>query len=252
MHRNRAALKLHDHDFLIQFSSEDIMDRITTMTIRAHDILELGARSGTLTKRLLEKYPNSNITACDISQKMLTLNPALKKILLDEEEMEPESEKFSLIVSVLNTHWINDLPKFFKTINKTLTSDGVFIASLFGGTTLKNLRRALVKAEIATGHTHAAHISPFANADDIYKLLQRAGFASVVVDSQSIEVEYANPIDLMHDLQDMGEANNLIQASRLISKDLFHYMSANCSEPFIDHCEIITLTCSQDAKYTFA
>jgi NADH dehydrogenase [ubiquinone] 1 alpha subcomplex assembly factor 5 len=251
IHRNRAALKLHEHDFLIQFSAADIMERTDAMTMRPNDILELGARHGILTQSLLAKYPSSNIVACDISDKMLALNPAKHKIVLDEEKMNFECDTFSLIASVLNIHWINDLPKFLHNINKILTTDGVFIASLFGGTTLRNLRRTLVKAEISTHSTHTAHISPFASADDIYRLLQQAGFAFVVVDSQKIEVEYTSSIDLMHDLQDMGEANNLTQAPKLISKNVLSHIRANDVVPFIDHYEIITLTCSKDAKYTF-
>ncbi|MES2214809.1 MAG: SAM-dependent methyltransferase, partial [Pseudomonadota bacterium] len=152
---------------------------------------------------------------------------------------------FSLITSVLNSHWINDLPRFFKKISQVLAEDGVFIASLFGGMTLKNLRRAIIKAEIASGLGHSAHISPFANADDIYRLLQQAGFAFVVVDSQKIEVEYESPFDLMRDLQDMGEANNLTEGSRILPKSLLQQLSAANTEAFLDNFEIITLTCSK-------
>jgi NADH dehydrogenase [ubiquinone] 1 alpha subcomplex assembly factor 5 len=251
IHRDRATLKLHDHDFLVQFSSEDIMERIDSMTMAPDNILDLGARSGILTNNLLTKYPEANLTACDISDQMLSLNCAKNKLLLDEEAIDFAPKSFSLITSVLNTHWINDLPLFLKKISQILTGDGVFIASLFGGTTLKNLRKAIIKAEIASNLGHAAHISPFANADDIYRLLQQAGFAFVVVDSQKIEVEYESPFDLMRDLQDMGEANNLTEGAKVLPKSVLQQLSLASTESFIDNFEIITLTCSKsNAAFT--
>lgn len=248
IHRNRAADLLHEHDFLLQFSAQDIVERIKDLNFSSGNILELGARSGVLTEHLLAQYPQNHLTICDISAKMLAMNPAKHKILLDEEELDFESQNFALITSVLNIQWINDLPAFFKKINRTLTDDGMFIASFFGGITLRTLRQTLTQVEITENLGHSAHISPFANADDIYRLLQQAGFTFVVVDSQKIEVEYPQCIDLMRELQDMGEANNLTQGPKMLSKKLLYQLNNCTTKPFVDHFEIITLTCSRDAR----
>jgi len=51
------------------------------------------------------------------------------------------------------------------------------------------------------------HIAPFADKQQIGGLLQRAGFALPVVDSDIITVTYDNILKLMHDLRGMGEGN---------------------------------------------
>ncbi|MES2214666.1 MAG: SAM-dependent methyltransferase, partial [Pseudomonadota bacterium] len=64
IHRDHAAHKLQDHDFLLQFSADDIMERIDSMTMMPSNILDIGARAGILTHHLLTKYPESNLIAC--------------------------------------------------------------------------------------------------------------------------------------------------------------------------------------------
>ena len=53
-------------------------------------------------------------------------------------------------------------------------------------------------------------ISPFADMQQMGTLMQRAGFALPVVDSEKIQVSYENVTKLMHDLRFMGEANALV------------------------------------------
>jgi hypothetical protein len=50
-------------------------------------------------------------------------------------------------------------------------------------------------------------VSPFAGLGDAAGLLQRAGFALPVADSETIDVEYENALALMRELGAMGESN---------------------------------------------
>lgn len=56
---------------------------------------------------------------------------------------------------------MNDLPGCFRRIHQGLKPDGVFIASLFGGDTLYELRSSLQLAELERKGGIAPHISPF-------------------------------------------------------------------------------------------
>lgn len=69
-----------------------------------------------------------------------------------------------LVISNLSLHWINDLPGCFQRIINSLIPDGVFIASLFGGDTLYELRSALQLAELERKGGLSPHISPFTQA----------------------------------------------------------------------------------------
>ena len=80
---------------------------------------------------------------------------------------------------------------------------------MLGGTTLNEMRQALMEAEMAIDGGVSPRVSPFADVRDAGNLLQRAGFA-LPVDrfADILTVDYADPLALMRDLQGMGESNN--------------------------------------------
>jgi hypothetical protein len=61
------------------------------------------------------------------------------------------------------------------------------------------------KAEGALGREPSPRVSPFADAQDGAQLLQRAGFALPVADSDVVTVRYNNVFGLFRDLKAMGE-----------------------------------------------
>ena len=78
---------------------------------------------------------------------------------------------------------------------------------MLGGDTLVELRNALLEAETAEEGGVSPRVSPFADLADAASLLQRAGFALPVVDSDRITVTYPDALALMRDLRLMGETN---------------------------------------------
>lgn len=67
-----------------------------------------------------------------------------------------------MVLSNLSLHWVNNLPGCFDAIFKSLKPDGLFMATLFGGDTLYELRSSLQLAELERKGGLSAHISPFA------------------------------------------------------------------------------------------
>jgi hypothetical protein len=61
-------------------------------------------------------------------------------------------------------------------------------------------------------------VSPFAGVRDVGGLLQRAGFALPVVDTETLTVVYSDPFKLIADLRAMGEANAIIERRRSLSR----------------------------------
>jgi SAM-dependent methyltransferase len=117
-------------------------------------------------------------------------------------------------MSALSLHWVNDLPGALLQIRQALRPDGLFLAAMFGGETLHELRHALLDAELAVTGGVSPRVSPMADLRDGAGLLQRAGFALPVADRDLITVAYADPFALLRDLRAMGETN----AARLRSR----------------------------------
>uniref|UniRef100_A0A8C3IGJ6 Arginine-hydroxylase NDUFAF5, mitochondrial n=1 Tax=Chrysemys picta bellii TaxID=8478 RepID=A0A8C3IGJ6_CHRPI len=128
-------------------------------------------------------------------------------IVADEEFLPFKEDTFDLVVSSLSLHWVNDLPRAFREIHQVLKPDGVFIGAMFGGETLYELRCSLQLAELEREGGFSPHVSPFTDVTDLGHLLGRAGFNTLTVDTDEIQVNYPGMFEVMEDLQGMGESN---------------------------------------------
>jgi len=72
----------------------------------------------------------------------------------------------------------------------------------------------MTKASMSVKGGVSPHVAPFADKPQMGSLMQRAGFALPVIDSEIITVTYDNMFKLMHDLRAMGETNSLAEKSK--------------------------------------
>ncbi|XP_011818926.1 PREDICTED: NADH dehydrogenase [ubiquinone] 1 alpha subcomplex assembly factor 5 [Colobus angolensis palliatus] len=128
-------------------------------------------------------------------------------------------EKNKSVFSYFSLHWVNDLPRALEQIHYILKPDGVFIGAMFGGDTLYELRCSLQLAEIEREGGFSPHISPFTAVNDLGHLLGRAGFNTLTVDTDEIQVNYPGMFELMEDLQGMGESNCSWNRKALLHRD---------------------------------
>ena len=130
------------------------------------------------------------------------------------EALDVEGQNFDLITSVLDLHAVNDLPGLLLQIRQRLKPDGLFLGAMFGGETLHQLRTTLMQTEIDLKNGVSPRVFPFADKQQMGALLQRAGYALPVIDSEIVTVTYDNMFKLMHDLRGMGETNIIAERSR--------------------------------------
>lgn len=207
-HRDRAAKGFARHAFMAQEIADRLIERLSEVNRDFKRILILGDASGILAEQLAARYQPEILIRMDISEAMLK-NGGGQSVLAAEECIPFGPKSFDLIISNLTLHWVNDLPGGLLQLNRALKPDGLFLAALFGGTTLTELRQALAKAEVEVTNGLSPRVSPFADIRDCGGLLQRAGFALPMVDSDSLTVTYADALALMRELRGMGETNAL-------------------------------------------
>jgi SAM-dependent methyltransferase len=166
-----------------------------------------------------------------------------------EEHALPFADRsFDLVTSVLSLHALNDLPGALSEIRRVLKPDGLFLAALFGGGTLGELRRAFAAGESETMGGVTPRVAPFADVRDLGGLLQRAGFALPVADVERIDVAYVEFTTLANDLRALGETNVLAERSRkflrrdTLAATLAHYASADEEGRFRTSFDVIYLT----------
>lgn len=131
------------------------------------------------------------------------------KVIPDEDTLELVSGAHDLVIHALSLHWANDPVGQITQSRLALRPDGLFMAALFGGRTLHELRGCLAEAEAAVTGGLSPRVAPMGEIRDLGALLQRAGLALPVADSQSLSVSYDNVFSLMKDLRAMGETNAL-------------------------------------------
>jgi len=222
--RDRAAAGLSAHDFLFREVAERLAERLGDVKRRFPTALDLGCHGGGLARALQGAGGIETLVQCDLSPRMAALASnrggvsASLAVAADEEALPFAPASFDLVVSALSLHWANDLPGTLLQVRRSLKPDGLFLAGLFGGETLRELRASWMEAELAATGGASPHVAPFADIRDAGALLQRAGFAMPVADTDTIMVTYPDAFALMADLRGMGEANVALLRPRTFTR----------------------------------
>lgn len=200
--RLARRLRLADGvDFLWTRAAEDLVERLAPVLRPFADIADIGTPSEAFANALRTIRPQSRITR-------VASGPVKR------ESLDLQAESLDLIVSGLVLQHANDLPGALIQIRRALRPDGLFIGCLLGGATLTELRQSLAEAESAVRGGVSPRVFPFTDVRDMGGLLQRAGFALPVADSETVTVRYPDLFGLMADLRAMGGSNVLKERSR--------------------------------------
>lgn len=119
-----------------------------------------------------------------------------------------------LVTSNLYLHTLNDPLGMLIQIRRALKPDGLFIGTMLGGETLHELRDVLTQAEMNVHGGLSPRVAPFADKQQMGGLMQRAGYALPVVDSDIVTVTYRDFYKLLRDLRYMGQSNMLAERAR--------------------------------------
>jgi SAM-dependent methyltransferase len=131
------------------------------------------------------------------------------RVVADDPVLDLGQGAHDLVVHALCLHWADDPVGQVVQSARALVPDGLFLAALFGGRTLMELRAALAEAEVAVTGGLSPRVLPMAEIRDLGALPGRAGLALPVADATVRRVSYADPLRLMADLRAMGEGNAL-------------------------------------------
>lgn len=209
LRRDRAA-RIPGQSFLVREAAAGVAERVGAANRRFHNALEVGSADAgfELMKPLADQWTRAALAENEI----LGLPP----------------QSFDLAVSVLALHAVDDLPGALIQIRRTLKPDGLFVAALFAGDTLKELRESLAAGEEEISGGASPRVAPFADVRDLGGLLQRAGFNLPVADTERTTVRYREFNTLIADLRAAGETNALVNRARIsLRRDVLDASLAN-------------------------
>lgn len=203
--RLARAVRTGYADFLLARAAEDLEERLSTVLREFPVALDVGTPTPAAAAVLRRR-----------GARVLRLSPLPEAgaVQADEERLAAASGRFDLAVSLLALQGVNDLPGTLLQIRRALRPDGLFLGCLLGGATLTELRQAFTQAEVEIEGGASPRVAPFADVRDLGQLLQRAGFALPVADSEPVRVRYGDPFALLRDLRAMGLTNALNERRR--------------------------------------
>jgi SAM-dependent methyltransferase len=198
--RLNRARALGPETFLIDRVADELGERLSAVLRTFERAVDLGTPNDAVRRTLAA------------SGKITTL---VDGVAIDEEALPFAEGSLDLVVSALSLQFVNDLPGTLIQICRALKPDGLLLAAMLGGDTLTELREAFAQAESEIDGGVSPRVSPFADIRDLGGLLQRAGFALPVVDSDRLTVRYPSVFALMRDLRRMGATNVLSERRRV-------------------------------------
>ncbi len=219
--RRLKAARAGKESFLARQVGESLAERLSALEQIFPRALDLGSRRES--HPLLA--PCADFWVCTASAD----GSGIASVVSDEEALPFAPKSFDLVASVLALHAVNDLPGTLLQIRQSLAPGGLFVAALFGGSTLNELRRAFAAGEAEISGGASPRVAPLTDVRDAGALLQRAGFSMPVADVERTSVHYRSFERLADDLRNLGETNVLMErrrsmlSRRVLAAALAHY-----------------------------
>ena len=220
--RQQRARALGPETFLIDRVADELGERLSAVLRPFERAADLGTPTDALRRVLAASGKVAFIVGAE-------------SIAADEEALPFADGSLDLVVSALSLQFINDLPGTLIQIRRALKPDGLLLAALIGGDSLTELREAFAAAESEIEGGVSPRVAPFADVRELGALLQRAGFALPVVDSDRLTVRYPTVFALMRDLRRMGATNILSERRRKpLRRATLHRMTEIYAKRFAD------------------
>jgi SAM-dependent methyltransferase len=209
--RRARSAGIADADFLMRRAADDLGERLSTVGRDFPEAAALFCQTAAAAEVLKASGKAGNIRRIEADAALL--GGATGTVATPETVPLPAGS-LDLAVSLLSLHSMNDIPGMLVQIRRALKPNGLFLGALAGSGTLAELREALLIAETELSGGASPRVAPFVDVRDAGGLLQRAGFALPVADTETIRVRYASMFELMRDLRAMGETSVLAARPR--------------------------------------
>ena len=189
-----------------------LIERLQYIRLTPQRILDVGCGPAETRAPLSAQYPRADWIGLDISERMLKAartegaptraNRWLRgassyRIVGDGGQLPIADNSVDLVFSNLMLHWHPQPHSVFPEWKRVLTTDGLLMFSCFGPDTLKELRAA------AAVLPHARPM-PFVDMHDFGDMMVASGFATPVMDAETLTLTYPSPQALLHEVRALG------------------------------------------------
>lgn len=206
LNRARALRSPAESRWLAQRTVDELVDRLSFMTIELNKVLVFGDGAD----RLRRALP----TDCTLVRADLTAGTKAT-VVADEDRIPFEPGTFDLIIATGTMESIHDLPGALILMRRALRPGGLFLGAMVGGGSFGAFRALVQESEAASVNVGAARFHPQVDVRSAGDLLFRAGFSTPVADMESATVRYSAMSKLLADIRGLGLGNAFPQVRRL-------------------------------------
>ena len=193
---------------LQQQIGERLLERLEAIRLQPALILDLGAGTGRLSRRLSDRYPAARVVQLDLALNMLIksrdnndLCKGQQLLCADAECLPLADNSADFAFSNLMFQWVTDLDRALAGIYRTLKPGGLLLFSTFGPDSLVELRNSWARVD------DYVHVNAFTDMHDVGDALVRSGFADPVMETETFTLVYDSGRDLMRELKMLGAGN---------------------------------------------
>lgn len=232
-----SPARVADSAFLRREVASRMHERLALVKLAPRHVLDVGCGEGADLPLLQEQYADAQVIGIDASASMLetarasqrqamsSVNRLLTRLLPakigagfessaglicgDLAQLPLKNASADLIWSNLALHWHPQPDHVFAEWRRVLRVDGLLMFSCFGPDTFKEVRAAFAPID------DAAHALSFVDMHDFGDMLVNAGFATPVMDMETVTVTYDSIDKLMADVRAWG-GNPLLTRRRTL------------------------------------
>jgi malonyl-CoA O-methyltransferase len=180
--------------------------------------LDLGCGTGFLTQVLATHCHHATLIALDLAQMMLeTCREKVAEkshyLCADAEKLPLRSQSVNAIFSNVALQWCYPIDEALSELHRVLANEGTLLFSTFGSDTLCELKAAWANVD------DFVHVNDFYTLGNLQSALENAGFVDITLKCTRYLRQYANVVELMHELKHIGAHNvNQTRSKTLTSK----------------------------------
>jgi len=212
-----AAAHYDDVAVLQRQTGDELLDRLSLVTLQPKRVLDLGVGTGRNLTLLAKHYPKAQLLALDIAPAMLQQarqryqkESGLKRWLPyskaphylagNAEHLPLADNSVDLVFANLTLQWCD--PRIsFAEIQRVLRPDGLLMFTTLGPDTLRELRQAWADVD------DYPHVNMFYDMHDVGEAMIAAGLAEPVLDTDRYTLTYNTAMAMMKDLKVLGARN---------------------------------------------